>query len=43
MAVSNVNIASVAPEAGDFGNFEELKAELFRDGFLSGGPVDRRI
>lgn len=32
MAVGNVN---AAPEAVDFGNFGELKAELFRDGFLS--------
>jgi hypothetical protein len=33
MAVSNVN--STAPEAVGFGNFGELKTELFRDGFLS--------
>jgi hypothetical protein len=35
MAVSNVNIAGIAPETVDIGDFEELKSELFRDGFLS--------
>jgi Phytanoyl-CoA dioxygenase (PhyH) len=35
MAVSSANIRNTATESIEIGNFRELKADLFRDGFLS--------